>query len=131
MSDATLHELHADVYAPLHGRRCSSCRVSDACDRGISLDHTGEVGRADDPSAVVRWPKCPGAYLAEYRHAGQDLTSIGDILSWAYEQGIHRSRLLGAGGHRLLREWHRCDTFLPKLIELRSLERRRKMDGAR
>ena len=125
-----IDELHADVFAPLHGRRCSTCRPSQACHRAISLDRNGEVSRGDDKGAIVSWPCCPGLYIKEPRPLGQDLTSIGEIIGWAYERGVHRSEYLGAGGHRLLREWHRCREIVPQLIELRGIERRKKAADA-
>ena len=121
-----IDELHADAFAPLHGRRCSSCRPSPVCDKPVALDKNGEVTRGDDPSAVVSWPCCPGRFLKELRPAGQDMTTIGAIVGWAYERGVHRSKNLGAGGHRLIREWHRCQEIVPQLVELRGLERSRR-----
>lgn len=120
-----MHELHATIFSSLLPR--TSCDGCDgrACNKGSSITSIGDVSRADDPTAVVTWPKCPVRYMG-LRSCGQDALPLSHVVAYAHDRGVHRSPLLGAGGHRLIREWSRCRKLPSRLHEARAAEKMRR-----
>ena len=92
----------------LLGPWCSECRLPKTqCEKPQSITGSGRMSRWDDPTAVVRWPRCARSYAA-LRHCGQDLLSLPEIVEWAHARDRHKDPDLSAGGARLIREWLRC-----------------------
>jgi len=104
-------EMTAMHFAPLLApdRTCDTCRHGDGspeCVRPFAIGENGMPTRCDDPTAVVRWPACPGAYMALRRY-GQELMPLSQIADWAAQRDCHKSETISAGGERLLREYMR------------------------
>lgn len=121
-----MHELHTALFRSLLPPDCDLCgqRAPEACARSFALSGKGYATRVEDPSAVVTWPRCPRSYDTAYQY-GQDLLPIDAVVAWEHERGTHRSPYLGAGGSRLLREWHRLREAPAALRLARDAEERR------
>jgi hypothetical protein len=125
VDDDDMFELTAMAFALLLNpdRVCDSCRHGEGsaeCERPFALGETGLPTRGDDPTAVTRWPRCPGNYMALRRY-GQELVPLSQLVDWAAERGYHRDPRLSAGGERLIREWLRIKEA-PGVLKMR-LER--------
>lgn len=97
----------ASLYSP--DRICATCRHGEGsaeCGSPFALGENGLPTRGDDPTAVTRWPRCPGSFMALRRY-GQELVPLHQLVDWAAERGHHRDPRLSAGGERLIREWLR------------------------
>ncbi len=104
-------ELTAMHFAPLFApdRVCETCRHGEGsaeCARPFALGENGLPTRGDDPTAVTRWPACPGSFMALRRH-GQDLLPLSQVVDWAAQRDHHKSARLSVGGERLIREYLR------------------------
>lgn len=97
----------AQLFAP--DRVCETCRHGEGsaeCSRPFALGENGLPTRGDDPTAVTRWPACPGTFMALRRH-GQDLLPLSQVVDWAAQRDHHKSQRISAGGERLIREYLR------------------------
>ena len=118
-----MHELHTALFRPLLPPGCDLCgiRNPEDCARPFALNTKGYTTRPDDPDVIVSWPSCPHKYDALRAFAG-DAVPLDQHVQYAYEQGVHRSKYLGAGGHRLIREWLRTKDTPRVLLENKAYE---------
>lgn len=112
-----MHELHTSVFRELLPPGCDECMHPSECGRPFALSENGLPTRHDDPTAVVRWPRCPVSYDA-LREAGQDNLRLNHLVAWAHERGVHRDERAGAGTDRLISEWLRIRE-VPAVLKLR------------
>lgn len=127
-SNEIMHELHTAMYAPLIGRRCDSC-VIKTCDQPFAISDKGYpisgTTAPTDPTAVVRWPKCPKNWEI-LRPLGFDHVPLDQHIRFAYEREQHKAEHLSAGGIRLFREWLNIRGTIDLLLKVHAHEEARR-----
>lgn len=131
-----MHELHTAILAPvLHDcgvpLSCEECDHDLDCAQPIGITSKGDLTHRPetDPGTVVQWPGCPTRWAA-LRQMGQDVVPLASVVEWSVHRGVHRSKLLGAGGARLCREWLRMRKMPRTLLKTRAYEEAKRKRGA-
>jgi hypothetical protein len=97
---------------------CRLCRA-EACEQPHVVTPKGEflrLSKKQAPAGSISWDSCPFRSATPYV-LGFERSDLAEVLSWAYERGVHRHPGLSAGSAWLIRTWLRLRDLPGQIVE--------------